>query len=144
MRTKALAVLLVTVLVIAGMGGVMVAPAAAGRATTPPASITSVVPRYVSTATDDCGTYCEYDALVTLSWTGTVRLWVAQFVDGVRHAPTGVRLTGSGTNVTLLVTGIRAEPGTGPLVAEVFVLAKRTWTLAASRASAPVTCSVTV
>ena len=118
-----------------------VAPAEAGRTSAPAASITSVTPIFVAAGTDDCGDYCEYKATVTLTWNGTARLWVSHFVDGVRRAPGELRLTGSGTNVTFVVTGIRAEPGVGPLVAELFVLSKRSWNLAASKASAPITCA---
>lgn len=116
------------------------APAEAGR-TASSASITSVTPIFVVAGTDDCGDYCEYKAAVTLTWNGTSRLWVSQFLDGSRRAPGELRLTGSGTNVTVVVTGIRVEPGTGPLVAELFVLSKRSWNLAATKASDPFTCS---
>lgn len=117
------------------------APAEAGRTQASTASITSVTPIFVTSGRDDCGDYCEYKAAVTLTWNGTSRLWVSQLLDGVRRAPGELRLTGSGTNVTVIVSGIRVEPGTGPLVAELFVLSKRSWSLAASKASAPITCT---
>lgn len=138
---KALCTLLAAVVVL----GLAAAPAEAAKVTAKYASITSVEPELVTTGSDECGPYCEYRARVTVSWSGTIRLWVSHYFDGVRHAPGEVWLSGSGKDVTILVTGIRGEPGTGPLLAEAFVLIKRSWdNVVASKTSDPVTCAVTV
>jgi hypothetical protein len=135
MRKKALSLALGMVVVVA-----LAAPAGAGRASSASASITAVRAVLVTTGVDSCGAYCEYQARVTMSWNGTIRLWVSQLVDGARQAPAERRLTGSGKNVTIVVSGIRGEPGQGPLVAEAQVLVRTSWVVFTSYASEPVTC----
>jgi hypothetical protein len=119
------------------------APAGAGGPRAVYASITAVEPRLVAVGTDDYGTYCEYRATVTLSWSGSIMLWVSQFVDGRRQAPGELQLSGSGKNVTVLVSGIGVRAGDkGPLVAEAQILAKKAWIVIDSEASAqPVACT---
>lgn len=118
----------------------LAAPASAGRATSASASITALDVALVATGTDTGGAYCEYEARVTMSWNGTLRLWVSQLADGVRQAPGELRLTGSGRDATVLVRGIRAEPGTWPFVAEAQVLSRKSWVVVESYTSGPVTC----
>ena len=136
MRNKVLSLVLGMIVVVA-----LAAPGGAGRANTATASITAVRPVLVATDVDSGGAYCEYQARVTMSWNGTIRLWVSQVIDGVRQAPGERRLTGSGKNVTIVVTGIRGAPGKAPLVAEAQVLVRTSWVVFTSYASEPVTCA---
>lgn len=120
--------------------------AGAGRSQPAYASISAVEPEFVGSGVDSYGSYCEYRASVTLSWSGTIRLWVSQFVDGQRQAPGEVTLKGSGDRVTVVVERIGARAGTsGPLVAEAQILTNRnrTWKVIDSEASRDeVTCAV--
>jgi hypothetical protein len=127
--------------------GQIAAPAIAGRpaASSPWADITNVQPELVAHRSDASGRWCEYRALVTLSWNGAQRLWVSQIVDGVRSAPGELSLTGTATNRTLLVSEIVAIEGhTAPLVAEAWVFSKRApLLLDAQPSTTNVTCPAT-
>lgn len=140
MRRQILSIGVALVLVVALAGA---APAGAGGPRAVYASITTVEPRLIAVGTDDHGTYCEYRAAVTLSWSGSILLWVSQLVDGRRQAPGELQLSGSGKNVIVLVSGIGVRAGDkGPLVAEAQILSKRTWIVIDSETSAqPVACT---
>lgn len=130
-------------LVAALLGLVLTAPAEA-RPRGTYASIASVEPELVAIGTDDYGVYCEYRAEVTLSWAGSIRLRVGQLVDGEQNAPSEVYLSGSGNDVTVVVSGITARRGDeGPVLARAVVQSKRTLTEIDAKASdTPVTCDV--
>jgi hypothetical protein len=133
------------------VGGLVSSPAHAQQSTRGPArsapwaDITLVEPELVARRSDASGTWCEYRARVTLSWSGTQRLWVSQIVDGVRSAPGELSLTGSASNRTVLVTSIVAGVDrAAPLVAEAWVFSKRAPVLLDAEPSASdATCPAT-
>ncbi len=128
--------ILLAALVVLVLDGMLVGPAEAARLRAPTASITAVTPVYVSSTVDAFGVYCLYRAEVTLSWSGSIRLWVGHLVDGRLSAQEEILLSGSATNATVLMPEISVRAGDeGPLGARAVVVKKTTYTVLSSAAS---------
>ena len=102
-----------------------------GRTATP--AITAVVPVDTGrTVIDASGTFCEFDAQVTATWTQTSRLNVYPVISDVRNAPGELALKGAASR-TVTVPFVLVPVGqSATFHAELLVMHRHSYQLVAS------------